>query len=117
MLAETMRPVLSRYNVRMNVICPGYVETKMTDSLKVQRPWFVPKFIPLNWMPLAMMSADRAASIIREGLILDAPLIAFPFHQILMVKLISHLPIALRMQIAIWLWKRGVLYHSEVGDF
>ena len=57
-LRERYRPV----GIRVNVICPGFVETEMSARYR-------------GWRPL-MMSADAAALRIRRGLEADRAIIA-----------------------------------------
>ncbi|MSP81690.1 MAG: SDR family NAD(P)-dependent oxidoreductase [Alphaproteobacteria bacterium] len=78
---EALRGDLGSKGVRVNVICPGYVDTAMT---RVNR-------FP---MPL-LMDAERAAHIIRRGLARDRPRIAFPFPLYVLAWLAGALPPAL----------------------
>ncbi len=61
---EALRGVLGKHGVRVNVVCPGYIDTPMTR---------------VNDFPMPlMMSADKAASIIMRGLKKNRSRIAFP---------------------------------------
>jgi len=61
----SLREALRGTNVRVNVVCPGYVSTPMTDQLS-------------GWKP-GEISAEDAARRIANGLEKDRAIIAFPF--------------------------------------
>ncbi|MFM9890606.1 MAG: SDR family NAD(P)-dependent oxidoreductase [Rickettsiales bacterium] len=61
---EALRGLLHKKGVRVNVICPGWIETPLTSCNDFS-------------MPL-MMSPERAANIIACGLRANKPRIAFP---------------------------------------
>jgi short-subunit dehydrogenase len=61
---EALRGVLGKHGVKVNVVCPGYIDTPMTQVNNFP-------------MPL-MMSADKAASIIVRRLEKNHSRIAFP---------------------------------------
>ncbi len=75
---EALRPDMTRQGVKVNVICPGFVKTPMTDVNKFHMPF--------------LMSAERAAKIIRKGLEADKPRIAFPWQMYFIVRIFSALP-------------------------
>jgi short-subunit dehydrogenase len=61
---EGLRGWLSRFGVEVSVICPGYIQTPMTD---------------VNDFPMpGLMNADKAARIIAKGLSRNRARIAFP---------------------------------------
>jgi len=62
---EALRGELSGAGVAVNVICPGFVKTPMTDVNDFPMPF--------------LMEAERAAGIIRRGLSRNAALITFPW--------------------------------------
>jgi len=64
--------------IAVNVICPGFVVSRITDSNEFS-------------MPL-LMTADRAARIIRRGLARDKARIAFPWPMYLVSWLMGVLP-------------------------
>ena len=75
---EALRGHLHAEGIGISVICPGYVETPMTA---------------VNDFPMPLlMSAERAAGIIRRGLARDRGRIAFPWPMYAMVRLIAALP-------------------------
>lgn len=62
---EALRGDLKREGIGVSVICPGFVKTPMTD---------------LNPFPMPfLMPAEKAARIIRRGLIRNRALITFPW--------------------------------------
>jgi short-subunit dehydrogenase len=59
-----LRSLVHESGVKVNVVCPGYVQTAMTAQEHGQKPF--------------LMSAERAAELIANGLIRDKAIIAFP---------------------------------------
>jgi short-subunit dehydrogenase len=78
---EALRGDLHRYGVSVSVICPGYVRTPMTAVNRFPMPF--------------LMSAERAARIVRRGLARDRARIAFPWPMYAAVRLLSALPTGL----------------------
>tara|TARA_R110000787_G_scaffold137458_19_gene250692 strand:- start:25363 stop:26145 length:783 start_codon:yes stop_codon:yes gene_type:complete len=77
-LGGGLRPVYATRNVRVNVICPGFVVSRITDS---------------NSFPMPMlMPADKAAKIIRSGLGRNQATIAFPWPMAFSSWLLGALP-------------------------
>jgi NAD(P)-dependent dehydrogenase (short-subunit alcohol dehydrogenase family) len=62
---EALRPLLEPTGVKINVVMPGYVSSRMCDEMPGPKPW--------RW------TAPRAARRIRIGLDSDQSRIAFPF--------------------------------------
>lgn len=75
---EALRPLLARDGVGVSVICPGFIETPMTDVNNFAMPF--------------LMSAERAAEIIRKGIGRNCGRIAFPFPMHLLMWFLSVLP-------------------------
>lgn len=75
---EGLRAEMAPHGVEVNVICPGFIKTPMTD------------INPFN-MPF-LMSPERAARIIREGLIRNCARIAFPWQMYAFIRLLAALP-------------------------
>ncbi|MGH6958914.1 MAG: SDR family NAD(P)-dependent oxidoreductase [Dongiaceae bacterium] len=75
---ESLRSELHGRGIRVSVICPGFVRSRMSERNKFR-------------MPL-LMDADRAARIIRRGLSRNRARIAFPRRIYGPVALISALP-------------------------
>lgn len=77
-LGESWRCDLHRYGIEVNVVCPGFVRTPMTDGNPYPMPW--------------LMSAERAARIIRNGLAQNRPRITFPWRMAATIRLLNLLP-------------------------
>jgi len=75
---EGLRSELARYNVQVNVICPGFIKTPMTDANPFSMPF--------------LMSAERAAKIIRKGLSNNQARIAFPWIMYAGVNFLMMMP-------------------------
>jgi short-subunit dehydrogenase len=75
---EALRSDMAPHGVKVNVICPGFIKTPMTDVNSFPMPF--------------IMSAERAAHIIRDGLARDRARIAFPWPMYLGVRLLAALP-------------------------
>lgn len=78
---EALRADLKPHGVKVNVICPGFIKTPMTDVNGFTMPF--------------LMDAPRAARIIRDGLKQDRPRIAFPWRMFMLVRLLALLPLDL----------------------
>jgi short-subunit dehydrogenase len=78
---EALRPDLATKGVQVSVICPGYVTSRMTAANDFP-------------MPL-LMSAERAAAIIKRGLARNKGRIAFPWPMYALTRLVAALPHAL----------------------
>lgn len=77
---EALRHELQPFGIKINVILPGFVESRITAQNTFK-------------MPL-LMTASSAAEIIRKGLSRDKARIAFPFPMYAMMWAIAALPIA-----------------------
>ena len=78
---EGLRGALARHGIEVNVICPGFVKTPMTEVNRFPMPF--------------LMTPERAATIIKQGLELNRPRIAFPWPMYALVWLFSILPLRL----------------------
>jgi short-subunit dehydrogenase len=78
---EAMRGELHHRGIEVNVICPGYIRSRMTARNKFPMPM--------------LMDADRAARKIRRGLRRNRGRIAFPLTMYLLVRLVAGLPVRL----------------------
>lgn len=73
-----LRGRLSPRGVGVSVICPGFVESAMSDSYPGPRPF--------------MISADKTAKIIHAGLARNQAVIAFPLPLALSMRFLALLP-------------------------
>ncbi|PID50135.1 MAG: short-chain dehydrogenase [Proteobacteria bacterium] len=62
---EALRGYLKPEGIKVNIVCPGFVKSEMSDQFPGQRPF--------------MLSPEKAAQIIAKGLANDRAIIAFPF--------------------------------------
>jgi short-subunit dehydrogenase len=75
---EALRGEMAAHNVQVNVVCPGFVKTPMTD---------------VNPFPMPLlMSAEQAAVIIRCGLTRNTARIAFPWAMYALIRVLTALP-------------------------
>jgi NAD(P)-dependent dehydrogenase (short-subunit alcohol dehydrogenase family) len=75
---QSLRHLLDSSGIRVNVICPGYVDTPMSRRLRGSQP--------LRW------SAERAACRIAQALARDIPEYAFPWPLSFGLKILNLLP-------------------------
>ncbi len=75
---EALRAALGKEKIQINVICPGFVKSRITDKNTCPMPFF--------------MSAEKAAGIIASRLERNVGLIAFPWPMRLASWFISILP-------------------------
>lgn len=75
---EALRGALLPDKIQVNVICPGFVKSRITDKNTCPMPFF--------------MSAEKAAQIIAERIDKNVGLIAFPWPMRFGVWLLSILP-------------------------
>jgi len=75
---ESLRSSCAAKDVAVSVICPGFIKTPMTDSNRFPMPF--------------LMSAERAARIIKRGLDANKPRIAFPWQLYGLLRLYTALP-------------------------
>jgi short-subunit dehydrogenase len=83
---EGLRGRLAPDGIEVNVICPGFVRSRITDCNSFRMPFF--------------MEADKAARIIRGGLKRNKARIAFPWQAYWLTRLVTALPLA---------WTEGML--------
>ena len=75
---EALRGRLRPYGIKVSVICPGFVETRLTAKNNFKMPM--------------VMKADKAARIIARGLAKNRITIAFPGPMATIVRILSLLP-------------------------
>lgn len=61
---EGLRGLLKKDNIQVSVVCPGFIETPLTDKNQFRMPF--------------LMQSDKAANIIRRRLTKNPAIIAFP---------------------------------------
>lgn len=75
---ESIRSWLTRYDVQVSIICPGFVKTEMSDRLSGDKPFLI--------------SSEKAAQIIQRGLKKNKRYIIFPWQLYLVNQLAGLLP-------------------------
>jgi len=75
---EGLRVELKRYGIKVITVKPGFVKTPMTDQNKFKMPF--------------LMSADKAARIIIDGIKKEKRVIQFPWQMVLLTRLVGLLP-------------------------
>lgn len=75
---DSLRSLLTKENINISVICPGFVKTSMSDKLAGPKPF--------------LMSPAKAAKIIKKQLDKRKNQIAFPTQLMLAIRLLNLLP-------------------------
>lgn len=75
---DALRGELLKYHVKLNIICPGYIRTPLTDKNNFPMPF--------------IMEANQAAKYIKKKLAQNKPLIIFPKALYYILKLTTLLP-------------------------
>lgn len=75
---ESLRGSLANQNIEVNVVCPGFIKTPMTDVNRFPMPFLMP--------------VDQAARLIRRGLERNQARIAFPWPMYWAVRFLAALP-------------------------
>ncbi len=78
---EALRPLLKEKGVCLSVIFPGFIETPLTEVNNFKMPF--------------LMSPEKAARCIRQGLEKDRGRIAFPWQMYLLARFVAATPLAL----------------------
>ncbi|HUK58419.1 MAG TPA: SDR family NAD(P)-dependent oxidoreductase [Stellaceae bacterium] len=78
----SLRAALAPHGVHVSVVCPGFIDTAMTDQISGDKPF--------------MISAEDAARRIRRGIARNRAVIAFPFLFAAMTRICGLLPDPLR---------------------
>ncbi len=82
---EALRPAYEGKGIEINVICPGWVKSRITDRNQYKMPFF--------------MEVDKAASIIVRGLAKNKGRISFPWPMAALIKTMNILPISWALKI------------------
>lgn len=90
---EGLRGAMAAYGIKVSVVCPGFVRSRITDQNTFKMPFF--------------MEAHQAASIIAAGIQKNKARIAFPAPMVFAVWLLASLPAALSDWIAAKLPKKS----------
>jgi len=90
---EAMRAAYQNKGVEINVVCPGWVRSRITDRNQYKMPFF--------------MEVDKAARIIIRGLAKNKARIAFPFPMVALLKTMNILPISWALAILGRITMRG----------
>ncbi len=90
---EAMRAVYQGKGVEINVICPGWVRSRITDRSEYSMPFF--------------MEVDKAAAIIIRGLAKNKARISFPLPMVALIKTMTILPISWALKILSRITMRG----------
>lgn len=75
---EGLRGALASQNIKINVVCPGFVKSRITDQNNFKMP--------------GLMQADKAAAIIANGIAKNKGRIVFPLSMLMAVRFLSLLP-------------------------
>lgn len=75
---EALRPLLAAQNVRLSVVMPGFIKSRITDANNFSMPM--------------IMRADKAAQIIARGLAKNKARIAFPLPIVFLTWFVGILP-------------------------
>ena len=75
---EALRGALKSNNIKVNVICPGFVKTPLTDKNVFKMPF--------------LMQPEKAALIIQKGILKNKGIIAFPMIMHFLIALLTALP-------------------------
>lgn len=75
---EALRALLCKDGVKVSVVLPGFIKSNMSNQFLCSKPFLI--------------TADKAASIIKSGLEKNKPRIIFPFFMSIGMKLLTLLP-------------------------
>lgn len=80
-MGDALRPTLKTYGIGVNVICPGFIKTPLTDANPFPMPF--------------LMTAEKAAAIIARGIEKNKKRLLFPFPMAVSAWLLAMLPVRL----------------------
>lgn len=82
---EALRADLAPQGVMVNVVCPGFVKTPMTDINPFAMPFLI--------------DADKAARLIQRGLARNRACVVFPWPMHVLVRFMAFLPLDLVIRV------------------
>jgi short-subunit dehydrogenase len=82
---EALRPQLAKRNVWVSVVCPGWIHTPLVAVNKFPMPF--------------IMSSERAARIIQQGISARKTRISFPFSLYFALRVLQALPVVLSQKL------------------
>ncbi len=83
---EALYESLKKHHVRVTVVCPGFIDTPLTEKNPYNMPFIMP--------------VDKAVAIIRRGLAKHKPRIIFPLRMYWLTIILKWLPFKLAQKIA-----------------
>jgi len=78
-LGDALRPTLKAYGIGVNVICPGFIKTPLTDVNPFPMPF--------------LMSAEKAAKVIAGAIAKNKKRLLFPLPMAISAWLLASLPV------------------------
>lgn len=75
---EAIRGIYAKQGIYISVVCPSYIDTRMTDRLRIDK--------------LLLMNVESAAARIQHGINQHRPLITFPWYHSIGLQLLRILP-------------------------
>jgi short-subunit dehydrogenase len=75
---QALRATYAHMGIKINVICPGFVESRMTDSNAFAMPF--------------LLSAEKAVKLIMKAIAADKGIYVFPWQMRLLIKLSQIMP-------------------------
>ncbi|HOT46067.1 MAG TPA: SDR family oxidoreductase [Spirochaetota bacterium] len=76
-LSQALRHEMEGLGVRMTLVCPGIVRTSFYDAIEIVG---TDRETYMEFMPRRLITPDRAAEIILDGVAREKTMIIFPFH-------------------------------------
>ncbi len=89
---EALRDLLRPLNIKVNIVCPGFVRSGITDKNKFKMPFF--------------METEKAVEVIAKGIKKNKAVIAFPFPMAFLAWFMMALPTSVSSLITRFLPKK-----------
>ena len=96
---EALRGWLCAEGIKVNVICPGFIKTPLTDANKFRMPF--------------LMTPEKAAKIIEKGIRKNKGIITFPWPMALGAWFMAVMPAFIVHPILRWLPKKQDAFKAE----